>query len=229
MVEAFIYGRMFALETSRINSANIELHNKLKKEAAASSAGPQLASTPAMLPSPVTNSANSTPTNPSRQDGTPPSGVNGPSATSRNAQPVSARPPPTTQSQSTSQITDLPETLTHLTPAPWLVERSRHTQFVHLAHKSMLASQQYLTLPIMAKHFPRTFARMMYSTLSATDEIEPDVEDEEGELFWPGQLITGEGIGWVCTMGKAMIKEFSRPFGYRGIDGVIPKPAQRAQ
>lgn len=93
----------------------------------------------------------------------------------------------------------------------------------------MTESQRTLTLPIMAKHFPRTFARMMYTSLSASDEIEPDIEDEEGELFWPGQLVAGEGIGWVCTMGKAMIKEFAKGYGYVGLEGVIPKPAQGAR
>lgn len=93
----------------------------------------------------------------------------------------------------------------------------------------MYDSQKTLNLPIMSRHFPRTFARMMYSSLSANDEIEPDIEDEEGELFWPTQLVTGEGIGWVCTMGKAMIKEFAKNYGYVGMEGVIPKPAQGAR
>ena len=51
------------------------------------------------------------------------------------------------------------------------------------------------------------------------------LEDEEGELFWPGQLITGGGMGWVCLMGKAMLKEFGRELGYQGLEGIIPKPS----
>lgn len=65
---------------------------------------------------------------------------------------------------------------------------------------------------------------MIHSTFSSHDEHEPDIEDDDGELFWPGQLVTGQGLGWVCTMGKAMIKELGKEFGYRGIDGIIPKP-----
>ncbi|KIJ68011.1 hypothetical protein HYDPIDRAFT_25460 [Hydnomerulius pinastri MD-312] len=85
-------------------------------------------------------------------------------------------------------------------------------------------AQKYLTLPIMARHYPTTFARMMGTSLSAHEEHEPDIEDEEGELFWPGQCVTGEGLGWVCLMGKAMVKEIGREFGYIGLAGVVPKP-----
>jgi len=85
-------------------------------------------------------------------------------------------------------------------------------------------SQRTLTLPILARHFPVTFARMVYSTLLPHEEHEPDIEDEEGELFWPGQCVTGEGLGWVCLMGKAMINEFGKDIGYRGLEGVVPKP-----
>jgi hypothetical protein len=85
-------------------------------------------------------------------------------------------------------------------------------------------SQTFLNLPIMARYFPTTFARMVSSTLSPNEEHEPDFEDEEGELFWPGQSSTGEGLGWVCLMGKAMLKEFGKAYAYRGLDGVVPKP-----
>jgi hypothetical protein len=88
----------------------------------------------------------------------------------------------------------------------------------------MNMTQQTLNLPVMAQHFPVTFARMVHSSLLWHEEHEPDIEDEEGELFWPGQCATGEGLGWVCLMGKAMIKEFGKDIGYRGLDGVIPKP-----
>ncbi|KAN0090819.1 hypothetical protein V8E55_004385 [Tylopilus felleus] len=85
-------------------------------------------------------------------------------------------------------------------------------------------AQKYLTLPILARHYPTTFARMVGTSLSAHEEHEPDIEDEEGELFWPGQCVTGEGLGWVCLMGKAMVKEIGRDFGYIGLAGVVPKP-----
>jgi hypothetical protein len=92
------------------------------------------------------------------------------------------------------------------------------------AHWCMDHSQKTLTLPVMKRCFPKTFDRMMGTTLLYNEEHEPDIEDEEGELFWPGQLVTGEGLGWVCLMGKAMVKEFGKEYGYKGIDGVVPKP-----
>ena len=46
------------------------------------------------------------------------------------------------------------------------------------------------------------------------------MEDEEGELFWPGQCVTGEGLGWVCLMGRSMLREFGREVGYRGVEGL---------
>lgn len=85
-------------------------------------------------------------------------------------------------------------------------------------------AEQTLTLPVIARHFPKTFARMIYSTLAVGDEHEPDIEDDEGELFWPGQAISGEGLGWLCLMGQAMLREFGRPYGYKGLAGVVPKP-----
>ncbi|KAH7888398.1 hypothetical protein F5I97DRAFT_692711 [Phlebopus sp. FC_14] len=85
-------------------------------------------------------------------------------------------------------------------------------------------AQRYLTLPIMARHYPTTFARMMGTSLASHEEHEPDIEDEEGELFWPGQCVTGEGLGWVCLMGKAMVKEIGKEYGYVGLDGVVEKP-----
>ena len=88
----------------------------------------------------------------------------------------------------------------------------------------MKKSQETLTLPILREHFPKTFARMVFSTLAYDEEHEPEFEDEEGELFWPDQCITGEGLGWVCLMGKAMIFEFGKEFGYMGKEGIVPKP-----
>ena len=49
-------------------------------------------------------------------------------------------------------------------------------------------------------------------------------EDDDGELFWPGQCVTGEGLGWVCLMGRSMVREFGREFGYEGEKGVVEKP-----
>ena len=88
----------------------------------------------------------------------------------------------------------------------------------------MRQSQTLLTLRTLSDHFPTTFTRIIHSSLSHNQEYEPDIEDEEGELFWPAAPSTGEGLGWVCLVGKAMIKEFGRDIGYMGYDGVVPKP-----
>jgi hypothetical protein len=103
------------------------------------------------------------------------------------------------------------------------------SQGIEAAQYCLEHSQQMLTLPKMAQYFPRTFARMVHSNLGADEEYQPDMEDEEGELFWPGQCTTGEGLGWVCLMGKAMIHEMGQDYGYIGLKGVIPKPRAEAQ
>ena len=65
---------------------------------------------------------------------------------------------------------------------------------------------------------------MVQSTLAAEEEFEPDMEDGEGELFWPNQCVTGDGVAWVCLMGRAMTREFGKDIGYLNIHGIIPKP-----
>ncbi|OBZ68273.1 hypothetical protein A0H81_11803 [Grifola frondosa] len=92
------------------------------------------------------------------------------------------------------------------------------------ASDCMDIAQRYLTISAMAKHFPRTFARMVNSTLTVQDEHEPAFDDDEGELFWPGQCITGEGLGWVALMGESMIREYGKEFGYKGMECIITKP-----
>lgn len=62
---------------------------------------------------------------------------------------------------------------------------------------------------------------MMYSSLVLMDEKELDVEDEEGEFFWLGNFVMGDGFVWVCVMGKVMVKEFGKVYGYKGIDGIV--------
>jgi len=103
------------------------------------------------------------------------------------------------------------------------------SQGIEAAQFCLERSQNTLTLPKMAQHFPTTFARMVHSNLATDEEYQPDMEDEEGELFWPGQCITGEGLGWVCLMGKAMINELGKDIGYIGLKGVIPKPKADTQ
>lgn len=224
MIEAFIHGaKLFHAakpidqQTNKMLDRFKELHEKElqeERQKTAAADAPSSLATPTMLPSPEsvtnTNSANSTPTSrPAEVAGTAPA---------KQPEPPAALDRPRQVEESVPA---------HITlPVNWYFVRTRKSQSsgILLAASSMEQSQRLLTLPGMAKHFPRTFARMMYSTLGAHDEHEPDIEDEEGELFWPGQLITGGGMGWVCLMGKAMLKEFGRELGYQGLEGIIPKP-----
>lgn len=187
---------------------------------------------PPMLPSP--NSANSTPVN--RDESTPDS------AASRPAPPAATQAAPR-PSQYTGIVPSklVPEYLTngpqpipdHVMKAmadvtepigPTLVQGLKDLTSGFSATAWCMSPQNMLTLPIMRRCFPKTWTRMMYTTLLPTEEHEPDFEDEEGELYWPDQCVNGEGIGWVCLMGKAMINEFGKAYGYKGLDGVVPKP-----
>lgn len=102
------------------------------------------------------------------------------------------------------------------------------TQWLLQAQTCLKNAETTLNLPKLAKNFPITFARMIHSSLGPDEEFQPDMEDEEGELYWPGQCISGEGLGWLCLMGKAMINEFGKDIGYIGLKGIIPKPKAEA-
>lgn len=94
----------------------------------------------------------------------------------------------------------------------------------HAASMNMRLAEKTLSLAITREHFPHTFGRMVCSTLSVEEEYEPDFEDNEGELFWPSQCVTGEGVAWVCLMGRAMVREYGKDLGYKGVEALIPKP-----
>lgn len=228
MIEGFVHGRQIQSFARMISGGDTELATQLQKmhkdemaaEAAAKEAEAMTSmATPPMLPSPASittsSSANSTPI------GHVSSGA--PSATKGAAEQSSSS---SANQQSQEQKKPDPPPSHIKIPVGWSFIAPRKWQSGGLvaAGWCMTQSQQTLTLPLMAKHFPRTFARMVFSSFSAIDEHEPDIEDDDGELFWPGQCVTGQGLGWVCTMGKAMIKEYGKEYGYRGIDGVIPKP-----
>uniref|UniRef100_A0A0W0FHM5 Uncharacterized protein n=1 Tax=Moniliophthora roreri TaxID=221103 RepID=A0A0W0FHM5_MONRR len=249
MIEAFIHARKVTYAArSGLESEVDKIVETAKKsiQAAISEVGSNTAllggkpqATPPMLPSPAsivpTNSANSTPTN---RDGTPSSsGTRSTSTSSTSAPPVqSAGPtvPSRLLPHPYNQAGPVPPS--HITAAankvtveltPQLISAFKdQTAGIHAAANSMREAQATLTLPIMARFYPRTFARMIHTTLLPTDEHEPEFEDEEGELFWPGQAISGEGLGWVCLMGQAMIREFGKAYGYKGLQGVVPKPEQ---
>ncbi|PPQ93800.1 hypothetical protein CVT25_013509 [Psilocybe cyanescens] len=250
MIEAFIRGRNMYHNVRNSLDADMDkvLEGAGKKIASAAAAAvegdPVLAASlgllngkaPPMLPSP--SSSNSTPVN--RDEGTPSS--NAANAASRSAQ--AANHAASRESQYTGAVPFklLPQYMRESTiPIPphvmtamsnvgepinsTLVQSLKDltTNYTQTAWCTQNA-QQTLNLPIMRRCFPETWARMMYSTLSPTEEHEPDFEDEEGELYWPDQCVNGEGIGWVCLMGKAMIKEFGKTYGYKGLNGAVPKP-----
>ncbi|THV02380.1 hypothetical protein K435DRAFT_852844 [Dendrothele bispora CBS 962.96] len=196
--------------------------------------------TPPMLPSPAnsigaTRSANSTPTG---SDSTPnPSSDSSPSSSNPEDAVVATKPGPAIprdllpKKYSTNKQLPIPA---HVTAAANTISIPINPQFIHSlyshsksfykAREMVAAAESVLNLPIIARHFPRTFARMVYTSLSPNEEFEPDFEDEEGELFWPTQCASGEGLGWVCLMGQAMIKEYGKPYGYIGHAGIIKKP-----
>ncbi|KAI5123907.1 hypothetical protein M0805_005723 [Coniferiporia weirii] len=170
------------------------------------------------LPSPDTDaaSANSTPANPS--NATP---LN-PNSENRNDDAKRARnkPPPPRPAENDRASTD---GIVQVKQS-YVMFAKRLVGSQAAASQEMKASEKTLSLAIMREHFPRTFGRMVCSTLSAEEEYEPDMEDGEGELFWPSQCVTGDGIGWVCLMGRAMVREFGRDIGYTSMDAIIPKP-----
>ncbi|EIW82904.1 hypothetical protein CONPUDRAFT_136120 [Coniophora puteana RWD-64-598 SS2] len=203
-----------------------------------------LQSTPPMLPSPASlppNSANSTPINNST-GGTPNTFSNNIS-TSATAATANSTPPIQYDALSQLIVDEIKKPLgfepkQHIPPVmvnaaakastpigpSFAFSLVQQSEGIRQASNCMIHSQKYLTLSVLAEHYPTTLARMLKSSLSAHEEYEPDLEDEEGELFWPGQCITGEGLGWVCLMGKAMVQEIGRGIGYKGVEGVVPKP-----
>lgn len=191
----------------------IKLQWDMQKAAAAQ--GTQPDPSPKMLPSPASTSTSSNST---------PLGGHGTAAANHVSSP--ANPPLRSNAASASKpngYTLPPPEVTYPVNAAFLWENKSQSGGLRAALGAIDRAQQTLNLPVLLKHFPRTFTRMMNTTLSPQDEHEPDFQDDECELHWPGQVITGEGLGWVCLMGMSMVKEFGREFGYQGVDGVVPK------
>lgn len=224
MIEGFIYGRQFLYATKSLDQRHEQMQQMLRRaqeeKRRVAATPPQVsigsAGTPPMLPSP----ANSTPTNP-RENGTP-NGANGPNTSGSSVHSQNAGPPPSIPPR--LKQNDPPVHVTIPVDSEYVHRSKQHSGDIIRASHCALEAQKSITLPILAKHYPRTFSRMINSSYSPQEEFEPDIEDEEGELLWPGQLSTGEGLGWLCMMGKSMIKEFGKPLGYTGLDGIIPKP-----
>lgn len=253
MIESFIHGRKVVYSMRQHVEADVDrLVNRVKvkiadaAEAAANTGlGPKSQPTPPMLPSPASiaapNSANSTPTN--RDNGTP--NVSSGRSDSATAQPATTRPRfsgptlvpfPLIPDHLTKSPDPIPEHIMLAMAAvtepvgPTFVQDIKDvTARLQSAGYCMTNAQATLNLPVLMRCFPTTFARIIHTSLLPTEEHEPDFEDEEGELFWPGQIITGEGLGWVCLMGKAMISEFGKAYGYKGLNGVVPKPKPEEQ
>ncbi|KZT00460.1 uncharacterized protein LAESUDRAFT_553599 [Laetiporus sulphureus 93-53] len=229
MIEGFVVAHKIRSNSQQIHNENEWMMKRLQIEAdteqlkAARAAALKAAeirrmNPPVQLPSPI-SSAGSTPASEGTPNADDTSACNASAPISATAgasrTPVAQPPPP-------KELELPPPHITIKVNAATVQPRREQSHNIVVATNAMEKAERYITLPAMAKHFPRTFARMMYSSLAPSEEYEPDIEDEEGELFWPGQCATGEGIAWVCTMGKAMIQEFSKAYGYKGIDGAIP-------
>ena len=226
MIEAFVYQRIVRFKLSphletRTREYLRELERKKTIHAAAeqSKAATSARLTPPekSLPSPDTDaaSANSTPANPG--NGTPSHVGNNRSEDVK--RPSSRMPPAHLPETESSPESTIPATESYID----LTKRLIVSQAV--ASQEMRYSEKTLSLAIMREHFPHTFGRMVCSTLSSEEEYEPEMEDGEGELFWPSQCVTGQGIAWVCLMGRAMVREFGKDIGYAGFAGIIPKPS----
>ena len=240
MIEGFINARKLAyMANSQLDKDVSLLYDDMKAQIAKAAAkaeqdilgAPKTQAPSTMLPSPASiapgNSANSTPIN-----GTPDTTA---PTSSGSSQPAAYHP-----GQSLIHEKLLPEryrdapipahVMDEMAAARILINHTlvqnlrEQTLGTTVAGQAVTHAQNSLNISTLVRFFPNTFARVVYTTLSPTEEHEPEFEDEEGELFWPGQCINGEGLGWVCLVGKAMIKEFGKAYGYRGLDGVVPKP-----
>ncbi|KAG6819872.1 hypothetical protein H0H93_007806 [Arthromyces matolae] len=240
MIEGFIHARKAAFLT---HSSFDKLYDDMRfevEQAANKADQAQLSTgglstqkpqaTPPMLPSPAsiapTNSANSTPI--TRDECTPPN-----VPTQQHRPPIQPGQHPIRGKMLPQRYRDAPVpahtleamlAVSSMVNAPIMQNLKEHLQGTTTAAHCLKEAQTTLNLSTLVRFFPTTFARVMHTTLHPSEEHEPDLEDEEGELSWPGQSITGEGLGWVCLLGKAMIKEFGKAYGYKGLDGVVPKP-----
>lgn len=227
MIEAFMRQRLVRYRLSSFLELRtkeyfyeIERVTKAKQAAAeASSAKPKPTPPEKSLPSPDTDaaSANSTPVNPGNTPLNTPFNAN--DSRSEDAKRginkmASTRPP---------ESNAPPEVFVPVKQS-YIVNTRTLLNLQSMASREMRQSEKLLSLAIMREHFPHTFGRMVCSTLSADEEYEPDMEDGEGELFWPSQCVTGDGIAWVCLMGRAMVREFGKEIGYTSLSGAIPKP-----
>ncbi|TFK92056.1 hypothetical protein K466DRAFT_595582 [Polyporus arcularius HHB13444] len=215
LMYAFIHGRKLRYKMGSVDRLNDEkiqrLHiewSQAKAKKAAQAQAQAAEPSPRMLPSPAassTSSSNSTPL-----------GGHGTAAAANSALFATPAQPPLS-------LRPVPNDIKHPVNWAYVWENKAQTSGLRVAMDRIGNSQTTLNLPVLFKHFPRTFARMINTSLSPQDEHEPDFQDDECELYWPGQVITGEGLGWVCLMGMSMVKEFGRDYGYEGLNGVVQR------
>lgn len=116
--------------------------------------------------------------------------------------------------------------------------------------RAVISGGLYISLPVLRRYFPRTSARVNEAQLRLEEEVQVDFDQDEctrpegvpgvglggdptpgpgeGQLLWPGALNThsGEGVAWVCLLGRAMVREIGYPLGYRGLEGRLQKDAR---
>lgn len=134
---------------------------------------------------------------------------------------------PKTNEAISSTLSDAMNAVTHPIGPSILTNMLSFSAKYKQANASSHLARETLSLPILFRNFPRTWRRVVYTTLGPGDEHEPDFDDDEGGLYWPDHPLNGQSIGWVCLIGKAMVKEFGSPFGYKGLDGVLSKPPDK--
>ncbi len=222
MVTAYIHGRKLRYRMNVVDQENdskilrIRLKWEMMSKAKADAAqGTPSDATPKMLPSPAASSTSSSNSTPLAAHGT--------AALNNTASPAPAPARNNATNNKNQKFTLPPPEVEFGVNSQFLWENKSQSGGLRAALDRIDRSQSTLNLPVLLKHFPRTFTRMMNTTLSAQDEHEPDFQDDECELYWPGQVISGEGLGWVCLMGMSMVKEFGREYGYQGIGGVVPR------
>lgn len=239
MIDGFIHQRKLAYTISRrLNPASRQataaceaaVQRAITSTEHLSSTYNAQSATPVMLPSPASittaNSANSTPTG--RSVDTPNAG-----SSSGNAPSVALDTliPPRMVRQINVGKHISPEAAVAVSKITIPVEPTVVQDITDVSQQLMQAQNAFnaaqpLTLSTMARHFPKTFGRLVSSTLTAQEEHEPVFGDDESELFWPPQAPLGEGIGWLCLLGKAMTREFGEAYGYQGEKGLVQKPDQ---
>ena len=237
MVEAYIYARKAAF----LNTANAKRFGDMEKMVK-----PQPSVDPTASISPATSLGGSS------QHSVPNQSPAGGACPSPNPAPANAPRPPPPSSHPVPSATPAPHP--HPVLGPTVAIPKDLYESLQAAHncstrsaRAMAAAGLYISLPVLARCFPRTAARIQAGQLRMDEEVQVDFEQDEctrpdgvpgvglggdptpgpgeGQLVWPGPLNShsGEGIAWVCLLGRAMVREMGYPLGYRGLEGRLQK------